>query len=373
MIQNRHTRILLSLVFFATGCGLDVEEEAGDLSAYSEQGRLCQDGDTAACEGLCADGVQRACERIPDAGMDCAAATKSACRAGDQAACACLCDQGDDRACSRLGEPEEEPTPRGNVYANDFDGSPLGTYTRERALAEFPDVDQYLVYNDAAQVVAGPEAFAGRSMRVEVFDGTIGRGSMNIKFRIPGGGYDDLYTSFMYTTSPNFKTNTGGKLNALAGAAYSTKYSQGGCLEDGEFNSKPHLSGSGQGTHNYSFFYGMKNRCGGGTGFWWDGADGSSSNSGPNINSAHGVWHHIEYRIKVNTPGKADGILQTWHDGELVLSNTSMMWRKTDAHNVERAKLQAFVSGGNEIEERGHFIYYDDYVISTERQGPPVR
>jgi hypothetical protein len=266
------------------------------------------------------------------------------------------------------------------IYQNDFDRSPLGAYTEARARSEFPNVDTVRIPGNAAHVVAGPEAYLGRSMRIEVFDNGTTSAHLNIFFRLPGGGKDDVYTSFMYTTSPNFKSETGGKLCALAGSKYGTQGTEANpqtgrryqCVADGEFNSKPHLSGSGKGTHNYTFSYGTQN-CKGGSGFWWDGKNGSTPNVGPTINSAHGTWRHIEFRIKVNTPGKADGILQTWHDGELVLNNTTMEWRKTGAHNVERAKFQAFVSGAKEIDVPGHYVYYDNYIISTTRQGPPGR
>jgi hypothetical protein len=258
------------------------------------------------------------------------------------------------------------------IYQNNFDGSPLGPYTEVQANKEFPNLDRFSNFKTSnIQIIEGSEAFSGRSLKVEIVHHSHPNASqVALHYRLPGGGYDDVYTSYMFTTSPNFKTEAGGKLAALAGSEYATYYLSGRCLSDGEFNSKPHLGGAG--AHNYTFHYAMRERCAGGVGFWWDGSKGRNKRTGPVLNNAHGTWHHIEFRIKVNTPGQADGILQTWYDGELVLSNTSMEWRKTGAHNVERAKLQAFTSGRDAIKERGQFIYYDNYVVSTTRMGPPA-
>jgi hypothetical protein len=207
-------------------------------------------------------------------------------------------------------------------------------------------------------------------MRIELFQNATAESSLVIKFRIPGGGHDDVYVSFMYTTSPGFKNNTSGKLVRLNSVDYGTSnYNNGGCVTD-NFGTGPHLGGYG--AHNYTFFYGMKDPCAGGTGFWWDGKGGTNTRSGPILNLAHGVWHHVEYRVKVNTPGESDGVLQAWHDGKLVLENTSMKWRKTGSHNVDRCQFEAFTSGDNEPAGPGHYLYYDNFVLAATRQSPPA-
>lgn len=243
------------------------------------------------------------------------------------------------------------------IFSQNFDDSPLGPYTGDDINRDFPNVDEKLQGpGGSTAIVGGSDAYSGRSFRARVSD----QDKVNIFFRIPDGGYDNVYLSYMMTTSPNFCEDCGGKMAGLAGSDYLTRYPSGGCLDDGEFNSKPHF-GSGGG-HMYTFWYGMPNRCAGGKAFRFRPVI--------DLNGAHGTWHHIEIRIQVNTPGAADGILQVWWDGDQRVDD-KVEWRKTDAHNVERVRINATTTGSDKPpRSENHYIYYDNIVVATTRQGP---
>lgn len=49
-----------------------------------------------------------------------------------------------------------------------------------------------------------------------------------------------------------------------------------------------------------------------------------------------GRWYCIEQRVKMNSPGTADGILEQWVNGVKVFSKTNMRWRSTTALKIQQ-------------------------------------
>ena len=80
-------------------------------------------------------------------------------------------------------------------------------------------------------------------------------------------------------------------------------------------------------------------------------------------------WYCLEQFVKLNSPGKADGILRGWVDGKLAFEKTDVRMR-----SVNRLKIEAvwvnFYLGGTWSAEREHHAYIDEAVISRHPIGP---
>jgi hypothetical protein len=81
-----------------------------------------------------------------------------------------------------------------------------------------------------------------------------------------------------------------------------------------------------------------------------------------------GRWICIEARLKLNTPGKADGIAQLWVDGILDAERSGMDYRGTyEEHGINAVLLEAYWNKGSPVDQDR---WYDDFVVSTKPIGP---
>lgn len=79
-----------------------------------------------------------------------------------------------------------------------------------------------------------------------------------------------------------------------------------------------------------------------------------------------GEWLCVEQRVTTNTPGKADGELAVWLDGELYQHWTGFRWRSSDAVKIKRVNLLVYVHAA----KRDNTVWFDDVVVSTGYIGP---
>lgn len=100
---------------------------------------------------------------------------------------------------------------------------------------------------------------------------------------------------------------------------------------------------------------------------------GSNRGSTPLFNSdSVGKWYRIEGHVKLNTPGKSDGVFEFWIDGELQGRRDNFNWHSTWNEDPENYGINAiFVEnywnnpGSVQRQER----YFDNLVVSTKRIG----
>jgi hypothetical protein len=84
-----------------------------------------------------------------------------------------------------------------------------------------------------------------------------------------------------------------------------------------------------------------------------------------------GVWHRVEHRVAMNTPGQANGILQAWIDGQLALDEHDRVWRLDAGVHVDALYFSTFF-GGNDPSwgaTRDETVDFDDFVVSTRPAG----
>ena len=88
------------------------------------------------------------------------------------------------------------------------------------------------------------------------------------------------------------------------------------------------------------------------------------------------TWLCVEWRVKANTPGREDGELDGWIDGEKRGSFRGINWRSAETLKVNQVSLSQWLearayeaSGGGTTRT----VWYDDVVVATKYIGPRAR
>jgi len=80
-------------------------------------------------------------------------------------------------------------------------------------------------------------------------------------------------------------------------------------------------------------------------------------------------WYCIEQYVKMNTPGRNDGILRGWVDGQLAFEKTDVRLRDVDSLKIECVWLNVYL-GGTWTSRSDHHLYIDNVVIALNYVGP---
>ena len=114
--------------------------------------------------------------------------------------------------------------------------------------------------------------------------------------------------------------------------------------------------------------------------YWWKmKPDGRGNHWGnwfqpqPDQVPALETWTCIEWRVKVNTPGKSDGELDGWINGQQVGEFRDINWRSVASLKPNMVQLSLWLEpekyarsgGGN-----SRTVWYDDVVVATKYIGP---
>jgi len=80
-----------------------------------------------------------------------------------------------------------------------------------------------------------------------------------------------------------------------------------------------------------------------------------------------GRWVCVEARVKLNTPGKKDGLNQLWIDGRLEAERTNLDWRGSyTEHGINAVFLETYWNRGSPVDQSR---WIDNFVISTNPIG----
>lgn len=80
-------------------------------------------------------------------------------------------------------------------------------------------------------------------------------------------------------------------------------------------------------------------------------------------------WYSVEQYVKLNTPGKADGVLKAWVNGYQVLEKTDILYRHSNALKIETIWLDVY-HGGISPSPADMVLYIDNVVVASEYIGP---
>ena len=85
------------------------------------------------------------------------------------------------------------------------------------------------------------------------------------------------------------------------------------------------------------------------------------------VSAEPGVWHRVQHRVVLNTPGQKNGILEAWFDGTKVLSLQNLEYRKTNTIGINLFYFSTFF-GGNDASwapSTDQVMNFDNFVLST--------
>ena len=80
-----------------------------------------------------------------------------------------------------------------------------------------------------------------------------------------------------------------------------------------------------------------------------------------------GVWHHVRQCHVMNTVGRADGVLQTWFDGRLVMEDDSVVYRTDPKVHITHFDWSVFRGGNNAswAGQKNAFVDLDNLKITA--------
>jgi hypothetical protein len=80
-------------------------------------------------------------------------------------------------------------------------------------------------------------------------------------------------------------------------------------------------------------------------------------------------WYSIEQHVKLNTPGKNDGIMRGWVDGQLAFEKTDVRMRDVSDLKIEMVWMNVYQGGMKPAASDDH-MYIDNVVIARNYIGP---
>ena len=79
---------------------------------------------------------------------------------------------------------------------------------------------------------------------------------------------------------------------------------------------------------------------------------------------SRGVWHHIEFWVEINTPGRADGRQGFWIDGKPKGSWSGLAFRDSEILRLNAVQLSFSATGGVPQTQE---LDVDNLVVRTTR------
>ena len=255
---------------------------------------------------------------------------------------------------AELSVEDPAPPPGITLLRVDFDATALGEYTASAFRSDWPSVQGVSgLGSGRAEIIGGPSAFSGRSLRLKYPVGTYGSRNQAIQalMRLPEN-YEELYVSYRVRFAADFDFVKGGKLPGLTGGAANT----GGNQPNGRDGWSGRMTW-GRGGDAFQYLYHPDQPGIYGEGFRWD------------RRFELGRWHTVEHRFVMNTPRVYDGILQTWFDGRQALYVDNLRFRDVDSFAIDHFYISTFFGGGDDTwaPTKDEYISFDDFIISTAR------
>ena len=245
----------------------------------------------------------------------------------------------------------DDPEPTEDIYSNNFNQNPVGTYTVGMLNADWnsPGWSEGIT-EGRVSIISGGDAYSGNSMRVLYPEGQFSNGSGALWELALNGSYNELYCSYKvkFGESLRFDFSKGGKLPGLGGGSTPT----GGGKPSGYDGWTARIMWREVGEMFQYVYYPDQSGTYGDYMAW-------------GVLATPGVWHDLKVRIVMNTPNSRDGILEAWFDGFPVLTRHNIMFRKTDAFAIDTLLFNTFYGGGDSswAPDRNEYIYFDDFRI----------
>ncbi len=254
----------------------------------------------------------------------------------------------------------------GQIYSQNFSSANLGLYQADQLNSDWKTPLWHLGFDQGRVKIVNAGGGRGKAMEVTYPAGRYGAGGASaflsdVQFGMGlPKSYNELYVAYDIKFAQGFDFVKGGKLPGLCGAdtnqAPSTGCNTGGGYPSGYDGWSARGMWRENGVlENYVYHASQRNYYGDDE-FW-------------NVRAIPGVWHRVEHRVVLNTPGERNGILEAWFDGTRVLSLNNIEYRKTDSVGINLFYFSTFF-GGNDASwapSTDQKMNFDNFVLSTEK------
>ena len=242
------------------------------------------------------------------------------------------------------------PTP-GLILTMDFEGSPLGSYGDDRIKSEWSNI-RFAKTGGRASI---EDEAGNRFVRIRFPEGGVGTndGGSLWQVDLEDESATELYASYRVRFVGDFDFVKGGKLPGFGGGENNT---------GGE---KPN------GTDGWSA-RGMWRTDGRAVQYVYH--PDQPSNFGEDLewglNFPRNQWVTVETRVRMNTPGQRNGIVESWLNGRKVLSQSNLRFRDTDSFEIDSFLFHTFFGGSSNdwAPSKDEAVDFDNLVIS----GSPI-
>lgn len=251
--------------------------------------------------------------------------------------------------------PTPSPTlPANVIFHDDFESGSLGKWQ------DGVNAAKHRVVNDASLAAGG-----NRFLEVTYPSGE--EGGWLTSFFMPG--YDELYVRYDVKFDQAWQGGT--KLLNLRGARTDNQWSahgNAGKCPDGNQWFATNIVMMGQQDPGpirfYAYWPGMPKENDGVT--CWGRLSGIGTTNYMNESPiSKGAWHRVEFSVKLNTPGQANGEQRVWVDGVLRGEWTGLVLRNTDMLKLNSLTLELSKMDGSESVTRR--MYVDNVVVAPSR------
>jgi hypothetical protein len=257
------------------------------------------------------------------------------------------------------------------IYSNFFDYLPLGNYSADQVVAEWiGEQNRKIVLphangisNDEAKsrvrIIHDPKRKTGKALEVSFPQGGDGPLKGGVQWLMwlrnaDNKPLNELYLTYWVMFPPGFDFRLGGKLPGLAGG----KANAGGLKPNGQdgWSAKIMWRENGR-IIDYVYFPDQAGQYG--ADFQW-GAKPCYFETGR--------WYEVCQFVKMNSPGKKDGEIKAWLDGQLALEVKEVRFRDTEDFAIDWLYFSTFFGGQGEewAPVKDEKIYFDGFVVSAK-------
>lgn len=202
----------------------------------------------------------------------------------------------------------------------------------------------------------------GKALRIRVEKG--GHYGVSLQYRFAkqlGSEPQEIYFRYYLRLGSDWKPENGGKLPGIAGTYGRAGW--GGRKVDGTdgWSARGLFKGQVDGRTPIGFYcYHAEMQGKYGDNWVWDG------NGFPGLENNR--WYSIEQHVKMNTPGKNNGVIQAWVDEKPVFEKRDVRMRDVDKLKIETIWINVY-HGGTWTAKQDQHLFIDDVTISRNRIG----
>ena len=235
------------------------------------------------------------------------------------------------------------------IYEQNFEESILGAYSGSEVKDEWNNPLYSKGFNEGRVYIIDEGGSQNKVMKVTYPKGMYGfSGSASFPMKLPES-YEELYLAYDIKFEKDFQFVKGGKLPGFCGGDCNT----GGNVPTGYDGWSARGMWREDGIlENYLYHAGQSST-------WGDDAIWAEL-------AKPGVWHRVEHRVKINTVGQKNGIVEAWLDGQKVLYKDDLEFRKKQDIGIDTFYFSSFFGGGDSswAPSKDVHISFDNFIIS---------